>query len=212
MKCMFCCLVAAASIGVFGIAQSDVKPLENATRAMKDVKAPYSSSQFNMACVYALLTGEEVASFDVLKSRVETVAEQTKFSSEEQKAERTKYEIINQGLWRFNGKFIPDAYAFAKANGIENCHFAPHAAKLGMSESEELSLYFKLFQKASKNDLWIWKSKQGRFFELLKKQPAEDQKKMLSDLNWAYSAKITEDEAAFTPVVKQIRTMLELVK
>lgn len=210
MKTILTILAAFAAVGAFALSSEDKAALADAEKSLTNAAAPYAQAQFYPLAVREILTGTEPGSFAALLERIDKAAAQVTFKSDADRTAQYRSAVVTSALWRFNGKFIPDGYKYAKENGVANAYFVIHAQKLGMSEDEELAGYIELFSRASKGDLWIFKTKSPRFFELLKKQPADRRKQVLNDLNWRYSEKLADDEKSFMPVVKKIRTMLDL--
>lgn len=112
-------------------------------------------------------------------------------------------------LWDTNEKYLSDGYAYAKKNGVDLPHYALYAAKLGMSEEEELTCLTKIFLQANDYDTWIYKTRFSRFMDLLNSKNETEAKALLKRINRVVSVKLTTDKERWEPVVVLVRTALE---
>lgn len=213
MKKTYSILAATAvmlAASAFALSPDDKNVLAVAEKQLASyTAAPYPSSVFASLANRLILTGEELAGFQEMVSRIDKAAAQVTFKSPETRQEQYNGLVVTSAIWRFNGRFIVDGYKFAQENAVHDPYFVLHAQKLGISEADELAGYIELFNRVNKSDLWIFKTKNARFTKLLNNLPEADAKAILKKLNRLYSPKLVEDKAAFEPVVIMLRTMLE---
>lgn len=200
-----------AGAAAFALSPEDKNALAAAEKSLASYSAaPFPQAAFPQLVIREVLTASpQPATFEQLAAAVTAAAEKTAFESDDRRQALYDRAVVSASLWRFGGKFVAGGYQYAKGHGISDPYFCLHAQKIGLSEAEELAYFVELFERASKGDLWIFKSRHERFNRLLNHVPEAEAKAILKRLNRAYSPKLVTDKAAYEPVVAMIRTMLE---
>lgn len=213
MKLKSFILTAAAmfsAVAAFALSDTDQAAIAEIDKQL----AQYEGKELPEAMAWPVMRKTELlmetpASFGAMLKTFTDALAPVKFADEAKKERAAGQKAVGVAIWRYDAKFIKDAYAYAKAKGLHSRYFAFFAPRLNMSEEEELAGLLETFEAANKCDVWIFKSKTNRFAALLNNLPETEAKAVLKKLNRIYSPLLVKDKATYEPVVVMIRTMLE---